>query len=96
VRILWTEAASADLDSIAAYIVKDSPGASIRLILLIIDNVEKILPANPAAGRPGRVPGTRELVIPGTDYIVAYRVKNMHIQILRVLHGARKWPSQFR
>ncbi|MDQ7827232.1 MAG: type II toxin-antitoxin system RelE/ParE family toxin [Candidatus Eremiobacteraeota bacterium] len=46
-------------------------------------------------GRPGRVPGTRELVVPGTKYIVAYRVRHRSLQILRVLHGARKWPEEF-
>jgi len=94
VQILWTEAASSDLDSIAAYINKDRPGASVRLVLLIIDHVEKIVPANPAAGRPGRVPGTRELVIAGIDYIIAYRVRHKCIEILCVLHGAGKCQLQ--
>lgn len=49
------------------------------------------LPAHPAIGRPGRIPETRELVIP--PYIVAYRVKDSTIQVLRVLHSAREWPE---
>jgi toxin ParE1/3/4 len=46
-------------------------------------------------GRPGRVKGTRELVIVGTPYIVAYRIKGDAVQVLRVLHGAQKWPQGF-
>ncbi len=46
-------------------------------------------------GRPGRVKGTRELVVTRTPYIVAYRLKRQSIQILRVLHGARLWPERF-
>jgi toxin ParE1/3/4 len=44
-------------------------------------------------GRPGRVPGTRELVIPKTPFIVPYRLQRKVIQILRVYHGARRWPE---
>ena len=47
----------------------------------------------PAAGRPGRVPNTRELVVAGTAYILPYRVAGRVVEILRVLHGARKWPE---
>ncbi len=45
-------------------------------------------------GRPGRRPNTRELIISGTPHIVAYRLKGRETQILRVLHGARRWPEQ--
>jgi len=50
---------------------------------------------HPNAGRPGRVHGTRELVITDTPFILPYRVVRNTVQILRVLHGARKWPEQF-
>jgi len=43
----------------------------------------------------GRVPGTRELVVTGTPYIVAYRVRDETVEILRVFHAARKWPERF-
>jgi toxin ParE1/3/4 len=52
-----------------------------------------LLPDNPEMGRPGRVPGTRELVIPSTPFIVPYRLDGNTIQILRVFHGARRWPE---
>jgi toxin ParE1/3/4 len=48
----------------------------------------------PLVGRAGRVPGTRELLVLGTPYLLAYRVKADAIEILRVLHGARRWPRR--
>ena len=45
------------------------------------------------SGRPGRVPGTRELVIPRTPYVAAYALTRDCIRILRVLHGAQMWPD---
>ncbi len=94
-RIVWTEPASHDLESIAAYIGADKPGAAARQVLLVIDAVESFLAQSPGIGRPGRVLNTRELVVPGTKYIVAYRVRQKTVQILRVLHGAKKWPEKF-
>ncbi len=46
-------------------------------------------------GRAGRVPGTRELVISGTPYIVPYRVRGGAVEVLRVFHAARRWPTEF-
>lgn len=39
------------------------------------------------------LPNTRELVIPGTPYFLPYRVKGDVVQILGVIHEARKWPE---
>jgi toxin ParE1/3/4 len=61
----------------------------------ILQSVENLLPDNPHMGRHGRVPGTRELVIPRTPYIVPYRLLDEAIQILRVYHGSRRWPESF-
>jgi toxin ParE1/3/4 len=94
-QIQWTEAAEGDLDAIERYIACDKPSAAIRQVLRIIKAVEQTLPKMPFLGRPGRVPGTREMVISGTPYIVAYRVKHNTLQILRVIHSARKWPEAF-
>jgi plasmid stabilization system protein ParE len=48
----------------------------------------------PEMGRPGRIEGTRELVISRTPYIAAYRILGGTVQILRVLHGAQQWPEE--
>ncbi len=91
---LWSPEAIDDLAALRAYIEQDDPAAARRLALHIIHNVEALLPKNPELGRPGRVPGTRELVIPRTPFIVPYRVHSGAIQVLRVFHGARRWPEK--
>jgi toxin ParE1/3/4 len=94
VRVRWLRKALANLDEEAEYIAKDNPAAAGRLVLRILAEAE-LLRDNPAMGRAGRVPGTRELVVAGTPYIVPYRVRDELVEILRVLHGARKWPGKF-
>jgi toxin ParE1/3/4 len=65
---------------------------------LIIDFCRHIayLCDHPEIGRVGRIPGTRELVIPGLPYIVPYRVKSAAIQILGVLHTSQEWPQDLK
>ena len=46
----------------------------------------------PARGRPGRVPGTRELMVVGTPFLVPYKLEGEKLEIIAVLHGARRWP----
>ncbi|MBV9331311.1 MAG: type II toxin-antitoxin system RelE/ParE family toxin [Alphaproteobacteria bacterium] len=84
----------ADLAALRAYIAQDDPAAAQRVALHIIRNVETLLPASRERA-PGRVPGTRELVVPRTPYIVPYRIDGNTIQVLRVFHGARRWPDGF-
>ena len=64
-------------------------------VLHILRTIEQLVPDNPHMRRPGRVPGTRELVIASTPFIVPYRLRGDTIQILRVYHGARRWPKGF-
>ena len=92
---IWSPEAIADLAALRAYVEQDDPAAAQRVALHIIRNVETLLPHSPEMGRPGRVPGTRELVIPRTPYIVPYRLVGNAIQVLRVFHGARQWPEAF-
>jgi toxin ParE1/3/4 len=63
------------------------------VILELIDQTETLLTRHAALGRPGRVMGTRELVIGNLPYIIPYRVRDGEIEILRVLHTARRWPG---
>ena len=93
-RLRWTRLAEADLDSIAEYIGQDSPVAAARVILELIDQTETLLTRHVAMGRPGRVVGTRELVIGKLPYIIPYRVRDDAIEILRVLHTARRGPGE--
>jgi toxin ParE1/3/4 len=90
---VWSPEAIDDLAALRAYIEQDDPAAAQRAALHILQNVETLLPKSPEMGRPGRVPGTRELVIPRTPFIVPYRLAGNTIQILRVFHGAHRWPE---
>nr|WP_290694781.1 type II toxin-antitoxin system RelE/ParE family toxin [Halomonas sp. UBA3074] len=90
-QIKWLRSAFNDLESIADYIALDNPTAA----LAMIDTIERMtdgLAEHPQRGRDGRLPGTRELVIPGTAYISVYRLKPDRVEILRVLHSAQNWP----
>jgi toxin ParE1/3/4 len=93
VRVRWLRRALANLDAEAEYIAEDNPAAAGRVVLNILRAVD-LLKRNPALGRAGRVAGTRELVVPGTPYIVPYRVRGEAVEILRVFHAARKWPEK--
>jgi plasmid stabilization system protein ParE len=73
------------------YISESSPNAANRQVEMIVNAVDSLL-AFPEKGRPGRRHGTRELVVRGTPYIAAYRVRRSIIRILAVVHGARRWP----
>ena len=93
-QIRWVRLALEDLEEIAGLISKDNPEAARDLVRRIWE-ASQILAEHPHSGRPGRVLGTRELVIGGTQYILPYRVIEDEVQILRVLHGARRWPKRF-
>ncbi len=92
-NILRLPKAIEDLTSLRSYIAEDDPAAARKLVLHIMHSVQQLLPDNPQMGRPGRVPGTRELVISKTPFIAPYRLQRNVIQILRVYHGARRWPE---
>ena len=93
-RVRWLRVALANLEAEADYIAEDNPAAADRLVQRIVRAVS-LLGKNPAMGRPGRVSGTRELVVGDTPYIVPYRVRANAVEILRVFHAARKWPTSF-
>jgi toxin ParE1/3/4 len=92
-HIRWTKSASQNLLQIEDYVAKDNPKAAVKTVLKIIDTVETLL-AHPELGREGRVASTRELIAGKLPYIVAYRVKDNSIEILRVLHTAMRWPEK--
>jgi toxin ParE1/3/4 len=93
-RVRWLRSAVRDLHDICEYIANDNPSAATRIGTRIESSAD-LLAEHPLAGRTGRVPGTRELVITGTNYLVAYCVTAKSVDILAVLHGARKWPDRF-
>jgi len=93
VRLEWSAFAIEDRDAIFDYIEEDSPHAAVLVDDRIRVQVRQLLQF-PETGRPGRVEGTRELVISRTPYIAAYRIAGDTVRILRVLHGAQLWPDE--
>lgn len=93
-RVKWLRAAIASLIAETEYIARENPAAAMRVEVSIKQGVEH-LRRFPALGRPGRVSGTRELVVPGTPYIIPYRVRHDTLEVLRVFHSSRKWPTVF-
>lgn len=91
-RVRWLRHALANLNAISAFVAKDNPDAA-RALAEHIEDTVALLSLHPSLGRAGRVTGTRELVIPGTKFIVTYRVKGGEVQVLRVMHGAQRWPD---
>ena len=92
-EIRWLKRALANLDAEAAFTARDEPAAAARVVDTIVQTFE-LLAQHPGLGRPGRVEGTRELIVADTPYLVPYRARNHVVEILRVFHGARKWPQK--
>jgi len=93
-NVKWAKDATRQLAAAHEYVAADNPTAADRLLLRITQAAER-LGSHPRVGREGRVRGTRELVIPATPYIVAYRIKGSTVQVLAVLHGKQRWPESF-
>ncbi|HYY72575.1 MAG TPA: type II toxin-antitoxin system RelE/ParE family toxin [Candidatus Bathyarchaeia archaeon] len=93
-RVRWTTPAREQFVSACEYIAADNRGAAAGTADKIWKSTQ-LLGRQPMAGRPGRVDGTRELVVVGAPFIVAYRVASNEVEILAVMHAARKWPDEF-
>ena len=93
-QVKWLRRALRNLEQEAAYIARDNPQAAASLVSEA-DESTRLLGRHPDRGRPGRVPGTRELVLPHFPYIIPYRIKETRVEILRVFHTSRKWPPGF-
>jgi toxin ParE1/3/4 len=91
-QVRWVRKALRNLEQAHAYIAKDDPEAAIRMIAKIQVAAEQ-LAQFPLMGRVGRVEGTRELVIVNTPYFVVYSLKENKVDVLRVLHASRRYPS---
>lgn len=90
--VRWTTAASKDYAAAHAYIAEGNLRAANAVMDRILEGIAA-LERHPEMGRKGRVSGTRELVV--APYVVAYRMRQGVIEILAIIHGARKWPDWF-
>ena len=93
-RVRWLAQALRNLDDEASYIAQDDPHAAQLVVQRTLGSIA-MLPEQPGIGRPGRVPGTRELIVLKTRYVVPYRVQGQTIEILRVFHTPRRLPTRW-
>ena len=91
--VVWSRRAIDNLIALRAYVAEDSPRSANSVASRILDAVE-LLTTQPHIGRPGRITGTRELVVAGTPYVVPYRVRGARLELLAVFHGRQRWPDE--
>jgi toxin ParE1/3/4 len=91
-RVRWTPRAADDLENIANYLFDNTPTHAERLIRSLYDAATG-LRSFPNRGRPGKKPGTRELVLRSLPFILVYQVEEDVVHIARILHAAQKRPD---
>ena len=92
-NVEWLLSAERTLETQLSWIAERNPQAALDMGGAIEAAVSRLADF-PQSARPGRVPGTWELVVPASPFIVVYRIEATGIVILRVLHGARRWPPE--
>ena len=91
IEVRWTKIAVADLVSTIEFISAKNSEAARTVVKKVLDGLDQ-LSAFPESGKDGRIHGTRELFISTTSLFIVYRIKENHLEILAILHSARKWP----
>ena len=92
-QVKWLRRALENLDDEAAYIAEGNPRVAAEFARHILESAA-LLAIHPSMGRPGRIAGTRELVVTRFSYIIPYRLRGGSVEVLRVFHTARKWPRR--
>jgi toxin ParE1/3/4 len=95
-KVRWTESAAVNWEQAFDFIAQDNVTAALDIAEKILDMTE-MLAIHPRAGRPGRIMGTRELVITDSPFILAYGIETAEdvIWIYAIYHGRRRWPERF-
>jgi plasmid stabilization system protein ParE len=94
-KIVWTKRATRHVRAAYEYWAQEKSDDAADLMLDRIFSAAELLETHPELGRPGRVAGSRELLLHPLPFLLAYRLRRNKIEILALLHGARKWPSAF-
>jgi len=90
VKLAWAPEARADRRAIYTYIEAENSSAAITLDELFAKRSKHLI-THPMTGRPGRVSGTRELVV-HRNYLPVYDLAGETVRIIRILHAAQQWP----
>ena len=90
--LIWSRQAVADLEKLRRHIEVHDPSAASKVATWILEAIRQ-LEQFPGMGRPGRIAGTRELVVKRTPYLVVYRIGREAVHLLRIFHTRQKWPE---
>ena len=89
-RVVWTPEAQQDRLNVWNYIAADNPSAAVKMDALFSVTAARLI-EYPELGKPGKIPGTRDL-IPHENYRLVYEIDGDTIWILTLVHTARQWP----
>jgi toxin ParE1/3/4 len=92
-KVVWSPRAISHLAALRDYIEGDNPRAASAVVAKVVESVDRLVD-QPYSGRPGRIAGTRELVVPGTPYVIPYRIRAGRLDLIAVFHGKQKWPKR--
>jgi addiction module RelE/StbE family toxin len=92
-KVVWSRRAVRHLVQLREFVENDSEQNAALVASRILKAVD-LLESHPEIGRPGRIVGTRELVVPDTPYIIPYRVRRERLELIAVFHGRQKWPAK--
>jgi toxin ParE1/3/4 len=92
-KLVWSPRAIRHLVALRRHIAKDSERNAALVAQRILRAVD-LLATQPEMGRPGRVLGTRELVVPDTGFIIPYRVRGERLDLIAIFHGRQRWPEK--
>jgi len=90
--LIWSRQAVADLEKLRRHIETHDPSAASKVATRILEAVRQ-LEQFLGRGRPGRIAGTRELVVKRMPYLVVYRIGREAVHLLRIFHTRQKWPE---
>lgn len=91
-RLEWTTPAANQFEHAQNYYHALNPMAATLMALRIVEAAQRLC-EQPALGRPGRVPSTREWVVARTPYLLVYRAHGDALEVLYVWHEAQDWGS---
>jgi toxin ParE1/3/4 len=92
-NIVWSRRAIRHFIHLREHIERDSRQNAVLVATRILRAVE-LLESHAEIGRPGRILGTRELVVTDTPYIIPYRVRRGRLELIGIFHGRQKWPAK--
>jgi toxin ParE1/3/4 len=88
----WAPRAVRHLQALRTYVAEHDPAEAQRMGAALLAAVGRLVEL-PQLGRPGRLAGTRELTVPHTSYVIAYRIRGARLEVIAVLHARQQWPS---